>query len=882
MRTEGPVEIHLQDYKAPDYQIKTVNLTFWLGKKETIVESVLELHRQNDQATDLELNGEELELLSVELNGKTLQKTDYETLPEGLRLKNLGAEAVVKIKNKISPEKNKALDGLYVSGDILCTQNEPEGFRRITYFVDRPDVMAIFTTTIIGDKNEFPTMLSNGNLIESGEMDNGQHFCVWNDPFAKPSYLYALVAGDLGLVQDSYVTSSGRTIDLRIYCDKGNEDKCGHAMTSLKKSMRWDEERFGLEYDLDIYMIVAVDSFNMGAMENKGLNIFNSAYVLAKPETATDANFHGIESVIGHEYFHNWTGNRVTCRDWFQLTLKEGLTVYRDQEFSADLNSRPVERIKMVQGLRGRQFVEDAGPTAHPIKPKTYLEINNFYSATVYEKGAEVIRMIATLLGEQGFRKGMDKYFELFDGQAVTTEDFIHAMSVANDNYDFTQFMLWYDQAGTPELSVDFQQDVQKKEVVLKVSQSCPPTPGQLEKRPFHFPLMMGLVNAKGVDIPLRLKDQESDQPDLDRGLLHIREREHTFTFSVDDNQVVPSLNRDFSAPVNLSSNLTQEQRIHLAKYDSNPFMRYEMIQELYHEELKRLGQCFVHGNELILSSQLRDVFASVLGDQELDHEMKAFILVPPAESVLHQRQRPIDVATTYAARHWLCQTLASTFRAELLSLYQSHHETGPFKLDAKAIGARSLKNTALSYLAYLAQDDSQLAEILKEQYRNANNMTDQLAALQGLHHHDIDGSSEVLADFYKKWKGDTLVMQKWLGLQASHPGEDTPRVLEVLEKDPVYDATVPNCVRALWRSFSSNTSQFHHPTGRGYRLLARKIEEVDRFNPQLAAGLAGAFRLRPKLPADLQKAMEQALSPLMASGALSKNVYEVLSKILS
>ncbi|MGZ3857443.1 MAG: aminopeptidase N, partial [Bacteriovorax sp.] len=500
MKTDTPKVIKLSEYKKPNFIVETIDLVVHLDNAATLVQSKMKMKRFDHEVAPLVLNGEELTLKSVALNGKQLGSGDYQIEGELLTIKDVPSEFTLEIENVINPEANKTLDGLYKSGSIFCTQNEPEGFRRITYYVDRPDNMAKFTTKIIADKKLYPVLLSNGNPIARGDLEGGLHYVTWEDPFKKPSYLYALVAGDLGSIKDTYKTKSGRTVALEIYCDKGNEDKCHHAMESLKKSMKWDEDRFGLEYDLDIYMIVAVDAFNMGAMENKGLNIFNSAYVLANPKTATDANFYGIESVIGHEYFHNWTGNRVTCRDWFQLTLKEGLTVFRDQEFSADMNSRNVERIQSVMALRAAQFAEDAGPTSHPIKPSTYIEINNFYTATVYEKGAEVIRMIQTLLGVDGFRRGMDKYFELFDGQAVRTEDFIHAMSVANNNFDFTQFKNWYSQNGTPKVLASTSYDTAKKQFKLTIEQHLPENtiPGAL---PFHIPFKVGLVGSNGSDI---------------------------------------------------------------------------------------------------------------------------------------------------------------------------------------------------------------------------------------------------------------------------------------------------------------------------------------------------------------------------------------------
>ena len=507
MKTENPRPIYLKDYKVPNFLVEDIHLTFELEDHKTIVSSKITFHKnpESNEGNQLFLNGEHMELISVAIDGENLNTEGYEKSEKGLLIKETKDKFLLEITNQIDPANNKALEGLYKSGNIFCTQNEPEGFRRITYYLDRPDVMAKFTTKIIGDKKKYPIMLSNGNPIAKGELDNGKHWIEWEDPFKKPAYLYALVAGDLGLVKDTFTTMSGREIALEIYVDKGNEDKCDHAMESLKKSMKWDEQRYSLEYDLDIYMIVAVDSFNMGAMENKGLNIFNTSCVLAKQETATDNDFLSVEGVIGHEYFHNWTGNRVTCRDWFQLTLKEGLTVFRDQEFSSDMNSRAVKRIEDVGIVRDYQFQEDSGPTAHPIKPDQYIQMNNFYTLTVYDKGAEVIRMIQTFLGVDGFRKGMDKYFELFDGQAVTTEDFIHAMSVANNNFDFTQFKSWYSQAGTPQLTLDWKYS--DGEYSLTVTQMTPSTPGQVEKLPLHMPIAIGLVNSKGEDLPLKLKD---------------------------------------------------------------------------------------------------------------------------------------------------------------------------------------------------------------------------------------------------------------------------------------------------------------------------------------------------------------------------------------
>ena len=565
MKTETPKVIKLNEYEKPNFMVLSIDLVIHLDNTQTLVQSKMKIKSNQDKGVSpLVLNGEELTLKSVTLNGKKLSATEYVIANDLLTIVDAPNEFTLEIENSINPEANKTLDGLYKSGTIFCTQNEPEGFRRITYYIDRPDNMAKFTTKIIADKKLYPVLLSNGNPTARGDLEGGKHFVTWEDPFKKPSYLYALVAGDLGSIKDTYKTTSGRVVALEIYCDKGNEDKCYHAMESLKKSMKWDEDRFGLEYDLDIYMIVAVDAFNMGAMENKGLNIFNSAYVLANPKSATDGNFYGIESVIGHEYFHNWTGNRVTCRDWFQLTLKEGLTVFRDQEFSADLNSRNVERIQSVLGLRSHQFAEDAGPTSHPIKPESYMEINNFYTSTIYEKGAEVIRMIQTLLGVDGFRKGMDKYFELFDGQAVRTEDFIFAMSEANNKFDFTQFKNWYNQNGTPMVNATTQYDSAKKQFKLTLTQTLPKNT-IANAQPFHIPFKVGLVGSNGSDLVNKT--------------LELKKESEEFIFDNINERPIASLNRDFSAPIKLGSDLSFNDQIFLMAHDSDSFNRFEATQ---------------------------------------------------------------------------------------------------------------------------------------------------------------------------------------------------------------------------------------------------------------------------------------------------------------
>jgi aminopeptidase N len=871
MKNSAPQVKYLKDYQRPTHLIEKVSLTFELDDTKTKVTNLMKVKQLSGNI--LCLNGEELEFISAKVNGEKVSEDNLIIEEETLTIKNLpDGEFELEMSNLINPKANTALDGLYKSGGIFCTQNEPEGFRRITYFIDRPDNLSIYTTKIIADKATNPVLLSNGNLVEEGELDGGKHFAVWSDPFPKPAYLYALVAGDLGLVQDKFVTKSGREIDLRIYVDKGNESKCHHAMESLKNSMKWDEDRFRLEYDLDIYMIVAVDSFNMGAMENKGLNIFNSAYVLADRETATDDNFYGIESVIGHEYFHNWTGNRVTCRDWFQLTLKEGLTVFRDQEFSADLNSRAVCRISDVKGLRGHQFTEDAGPTAHPIKPKSYIEMNNFYTSTVYEKGSEVIRMIHTLLGEEGFQKGMDKYFELFDGQAVTTEDFIHAMSVANDNYDFSQFSLWYDQAGTPQLDIKSTYDDNDKTLTLEVTQSCPATPGQESKKPFHLPLALGLVDENGNDVALKLNNR-SDQTDLGRGLIHLREEKEIFVFSGLAGKVIPSLNRNFSAPVRMKTNLTSDDLSFLMAHDSDEFNRFE--------------SCYVYAKNVLLGmiesgnfdveKNFVEAWGKILADNKIDNAFKALSLGVPLVGELLQEQPVHNYEATKKAVDTLELHLANTYKNQLHAVYESLKGEEEFKVDAASMGKRSLKNKVLKYLA----NHTDAHGLIDAQYDNATNMTDRLSALTAIVHYGHANEEEYLTKFYNQFKDQTLVMQKWFAVQASSERDEAyDKVLKLLKSD-VYDENVPNLVRSLVGAFSQNKVQFHHASGRGIEFVAEQIKKIDKINPQVASRLAAAFRDLKKMPADLQAKARTKLEEIVAIDGLSKNVYEIVSKTL-
>lgn len=866
MKTDTPKIIQLCDYKKPDFVIETIDLIVHLDNTQTLVESKMKIKKNTQGPAPLVLNGEELTLKSIAINGKKLSADAYSIVNDLLTISDTPSEFSLEIENIINPQDNKTLDGLYKSGTIFCTQNEPEGFRRITYYIDRPDNMARFTTKIIADKVLYPVLLSNGNPVDKGDLDGGKHFVTWIDPFKKPSYLYALVAGDLGFIKDTYKTKSGRSVALEIYCDKGNEDKCHFAMESLKKSMKWDEDRFGLEYDLDIYMVVAVDAFNMGAMENKGLNIFNSAYVLADQKSATDANFYGIESVIGHEYFHNWTGNRVTCRDWFQLTLKEGLTVFRDQEFSADMNSRNVERIQSVQGLRAAQFAEDAGPMSHPIKPETYIEINNFYTATIYEKGAEVIRMIQTLLGVDGFRKGMDKYFELFDGQAVRTEDFIHAMSVANNNFDFSEFKNWYRQNGTPLLSATSKYDEANRSFTLTLKQSCAPNAGS-SAMPYHMPVRVGLIGPDGVDLVNKV--------------LELKLASQDFIFDNISVRPIASINRDFSAPVKLSTDLSFDDQLFLMAHDSDAFNRFEASQVVAQKIMLDLIPLARNKGALYLDPKYIQAFGKILKDKSIDEAFKALSMSIPSEGILHQEQAEIYYPETEMVRNFVRKTLAEAHHETLISLYKSVDQGIVYKLDPKSMGQRDLKNKCLDLLMLVSGDAYKTLAI--DQYKTATNMTDELGALTVMVHTRAKDKSDVLSTFYAKWGHETLVMQKWLAVQATSSDESTYETLLKLEHDSVYDRTIPNLVRSLLGQFVAvNKVQFNHPSGRGYKLIAERLLELDKLNPQIASRLASGFKDYKRTPKNLQELMKPELERIIQTDGLSKNVFEIVSKILA
>ncbi|MEN4053558.1 aminopeptidase N [Sulfurimonas sp. NWX79] len=849
--SEQPKAIYLKDYKKPSFAIKSVNLTFELYEEETIVTNVMEFLKL-ENVTDLRLHTEELELLEIELDGMVLSGEHYNIDAESLTISNVPEAFKLKIINKIYPHKNTELEGLYRSGDIFCTQCEPEGFRRITPYLDRPDVMSLFTTTVIADKEKYPVLLSNGNRLQCHDSFDSRHGVTWHDPHPKPSYLFALVAGDLGEVSDSFITMSGKEVALNIYVDRGNESKCSHAMSSLKEAMLWDEEQYGREYDLDIYNIVAVDSFNMGAMENKGLNIFNSAYVLADSDTATDANFMGIESVIAHEYFHNWTGNRITCRDWFQLTLKEGLTVFRDQCFSADMNSSEVQRIEDVKGLRERQFVEDASPTRHPIQPKSYISMNNFYTSTVYEKGAEVIRMMYTLLGEEKYRGAMDLYFKSFEGEAVTTGDFVWAMSKAGE-IDLEQFKLWYHQSGTPRLVV--QEHFENGRYTLKLTQKIPDDVDGSKQEPMYYPLKMALIHQDGAE--------------AFEEMLIISKEQETFTFEGFDAKPVLSINRDFSAPI-----IVEQEQIDYAflmKYDTNSFTQYEAAQNFAVATLEAM----MEGHDI--NKAYIEAFGYLL-DLDIDLSYKALLLELPSVSTLMQRQEIVDCQKIYAAQEDLLKELAFTFKEKLLELYRENHSTSA-SLDAKSISKRAIKNRVLKLLSAL--ESKEIALIAKAQYDKSLTMTDRVVALDVLEHTDEPLAEESFKDFYNKYKENTLVMNKYFALLSSSLRDDILHRVKALQNDEVYDDKVPNLVRSLVGTFARNHKHFHAKDGEGYKFVADKIIEIDKINPQMASGLCSTFKIYDKMNKENQKLMKRELMRVVSTQSLSKNSFEIIEKIL-
>ncbi|WP_281646210.1 aminopeptidase N [Parendozoicomonas sp. Alg238-R29] len=880
MKDAQPRAIYLKDYQQPDYWIDTSALTFELGEESTLVTSTLNFHlndsRQHDTLPPLPLHGQEMELVSVAIDGEVIPADQYQVDKEQLVLQPKSDRFETTIVTRIKPQENTSLEGLYRSSSMYCTQCEAEGFRKITYYLDRPDVMSVFTTTVIADKEKYPVLLSNGNAVDRQDLDNGRHLVTWNDPFKKPAYLFALVAGNLDFIEDKFTTMSGREVTLQIFTESHNITKCDHAMRSLKKSMKWDEDVYGREYDLDIFMIVAVDDFNMGAMENKGLNIFNSSAVLARQDTATDAAFQRIEAIVAHEYFHNWSGNRVTCRDWFQLSLKEGFTVFRDAEFSADMNSRTVKRVEDVNLLRSHQFVEDAGPMAHPIRPDSFIEINNFYTLTVYEKGAEVVRMIHNIVGKDGFRKGTDLYFDRHDGQAVTTEDFVTAMEDAN-GVDLTQFKRWYSQAGTPVLDVTDDYDEEKQEYRLTIRQSCPATPGQKTKLPFHIPVEVGLLDGEGEPMPVTSEGKTTL-------ILDLKDEEQTFVFTGMDERPLPSLLRGFSAPVRLNYDYSREELIFLMSNDEDGFNRWDSCQRLAIDVLLELVAAVQEGRELVVDESLINAYRQVLSDTSLDKAMVAEMLNLPSETYLAEQMDVIDVDAIHRAREFVKQQVAVGLQDQLLATYQRLNIEKLYRPEAEDIAERVLKNTCMAYLVEL--DDVVGVELAKSQYAAATNMTDTMAALNCLIHATHESAAPIvgkaLAEFAEKWIGDNNVMDMWFAAQAGSPRTGKLEKIKELMEHKAFDKKNPNKMRSVVSVFCGrNLVNFHDLSGSGYEFLADEVIRVDTLNPQLAARLINPMTRWKRYDEKRRELMQKALKRIQ-SHDLSADIFEVVSKSLA
>ena len=885
MRTEQPKMIYLKDYQAPEYLIDETHLTFELFEDHTLVHAQLVMRRNPARGAGLPplvLDGQLLELLSLKLDDAELGIGDYQQSPDHLTVQPKAAQFTLDTSVRIHPETNTALEGLYKSSGMFCTQCEAEGFRKITYYLDRPDVMSKFTTTVSAEQHSYPVLLSNGNPIASGPGEDGRHWATWEDPFMKPAYLFALVAGDLWCIEDVFTTMNQRDVTLRIYVEPENVDKCQHAMNSLKKSMRWDEETYGREYDLDIFMIVAVNDFNMGAMENKGLNIFNSSCVLARAETATDAAHQRVEAVVAHEYFHNWSGNRVTCRDWFQLSLKEGFTVFRDAEFSADMNSRTVKRIEDVAYLRTHQFAEDAGPMAHAVRPASFIEISNFYTLTVYEKGSEVVRMLRTLLGTEGFRKGSDLYFERHDGQAVTCDDFIKAMEDAN-SVELTQFKRWYSQAGTPRLAVSEAYDSAAKTYSLTFRQSYPATPDKQEKQPFVIPVEIGLLDAQGGEIALRLSG-EATTAGTSR-VISVNEAEQTFTFVDIAEKPLPSLLRGFSAPVKLSFPYNRDQLMFLMQHDSDGFNRWEAGQQLSVQVLQELIGQHQKGEALVLDQRLVTALNSVLADDQLDQAMVAEMLSLPGEAYLTEISEVADVDAIHAAREFARKQLADSLFEGLWQRYQANRELSKktaYVAEAEHFARRGLQNIALSYL--MLSGKPQVLAACLEQFDTCDNMTERLTALAVLVNSPFaEEKAKALATFADSFKDNPLVMDQWFSVQAASTLPGGLQRVKALMAHPAFTMKNPNKVRALVGAFAGqNLINFHAADGSGYRFLADLVIQLNAFNPQIASRQLAPLTRWRKYDSARQALMKAELERIRASGDLSSDVYEVVSKSLA
>ncbi len=872
---DTPQAILLEDYSVPAFLIHTVDLFFDIEPGFTNVRAELAVERNPEAKGEepLVLSGEHMELTAISLDEQPLADTQYRVDDKTLTLLNPPQCFTLTTEVKIDPDNNTALEGLYRSETMYCTQCEAEGFRRITYYLDRPDVMALFTATIEADQQQFPLLLSNGNKVSSEVLPNGRHKVVWQDPFKKPCYLFALVAGDLACLEDHYVTASGRTVSLQFFTEPHDIDKCHHAMTSLKNAMRWDEHVYGREYDLDIYMIVAVGHFNMGAMENKGLNIFNTSCVLASSETTTDMGFQRVEGVIAHEYFHNWSGNRVTCRDWFQLSLKEGFTVFRDSEFSADMNSRSVKRIEDVNVLRNFQFPEDAGPMSHPVRPPSYVEINNFYTMTIYEKGAEVVRMIRHLLGETLFRQGSDIYFEQNDGSAATIDDFVAAMAQVSGR-DFSQFMRWYDQAGTPRIKVTSQFDPEDATYTLNFEQAGPTTTSEQDKKPWAIPVVVGLLDAAGEDLPLITAGQEHPLPTLE-----ITQATQQVVFEGIEKEPVPSLLRGFSAPVILEYNYTDEQLAFLMVYDADGFNRWESSQNLALRVLRKLVKQFQQGEEGEDDAVYQQAVEQLLQNTKNDPALVAMALSLPGENYIADQMESADPGAIHQAREFLRHSLAKQLEQAWRDAYQRTSSSQPYQPVATEFARRALNGLALSYLVCLGGEINSLCEA---QYQQANNMTDKSAALRAMVNQGLPAAEGLLADFYQQYQHEALVIDQWFSMQASNPQSGALQRVKVLMQRPDFELTNPNRARALIGAFcQQNPVHFHAIDGTGYEFLANQVLALDELNPQIAARLVSLFNRYHCYDATRQQLIREQLQRIADTESLSPNVYEIVKKAL-
>ena len=874
-----PQPVHLEDYQPPAFRVSHTELKFDLAPSATRVSAILHMERHPDSAPGrpLELDGERLSLKHIAIDGQELQAGEYRVDEARLIIAEPPERLRLETEVDIDPASNTALEGLYLSNGMFCTQCEAEGFRRITYYPDRPDVMATFSTTVIGDAETLPVLLSNGNPVERGELPDGKHFVTWEDPHPKPCYLFALVAGQLEKVEDRFTTASGREITLQIWVESENLDKTEHAMRSLKSAMAWDERTYGREYDLDRFMIVAVNDFNMGAMENKGLNIFNSAAVLTHPQTATDAAFQRVEGIVAHEYFHNWSGNRVTCRDWFQLSLKEGFTVFRDQSFSADVNSAPVKRIEDVSFFRTAQFAEDAGPTAHPVRPEYYIEIGNFYTLTIYEKGAEIVRMLRNLLGWDAFRQGSDLYFSRFDGQAVTIEDFVACMAEVSA-IDLGQFMRWYSQAGTPEIDAHGEYDYANSAYRLTLRQRTPPTPGQPDKLPLHIPVRIGLVGTKsGDDLELTLDGERLGK----ECVLHLREDEQTLVFTELAEAPVPSLLRGFSAPVKLRFPYGREDLAFLLQHDSDGFNRWDAGQRLTMLALDDLIAAHRNGVEKVMDARVTEAFRGLLTASTDDKAVLAEMLTLPSEAYIAEQQPMVDVDAIHAARDFVKRSLATVLRNEFLTLYRANQSQADYAPSAEQIAQRGLQNVALSYL--MSIEDDEAVELAREQFEAARNMTDVRAALTLLVHSSRgDIADPALRAFGEKWAHDPLVMDQWFSVQVTRPQSDAIERVKYLMGHPAFSLKNPNRVRALIGAFAGqNPVNFHRLDGQGYRLLADVVIELNTLNPEIAARIITPLTRWQRYDEQRQALMKAELERIQAE-ELSPNVYEVVEKALA